>query len=285
MTGESQLPSSIIKIRIACSSLIEFPISLSMKPFYIHSTTKAGTPCESPSSTNPSRYNFLLLFSNAQPLCSMEPSVCVYTYTRHHLVCWRRNDAKEQNSLLCIWNSIFRRDFLNFSGVNHRSFDNYIVVCCVLKHYNNLRKSLAMGNYMELLIWLSLAHDFPFLLNVSKLRLNFCYLFSGYTKGYARARSRCGKKDKVGAQIYAVGFHCPTPIQEHSWYISLENRDIMAITKTCSGKTLGYLILTFMLPKRCHNNPYNGHRVVVLSHTSKRATQIHQIQDEAIQLG
>lgn len=83
-------------------------------------------------------------------------------------------------------------------------------------------------------------------------------------------------------QIRAAGFASPTPIQAQTWPIALQNRDIVAIAKTGSGKTLGYLIPAFMLLKRCHNNPQNGPTVVVLSPTRELATQI---QDEAIKFG
>ncbi|KAK9080091.1 hypothetical protein SSX86_001766 [Deinandra increscens subsp. villosa] len=83
-------------------------------------------------------------------------------------------------------------------------------------------------------------------------------------------------------EIYAAGFAFPTPIQAQTWPIALQNRDIVAIAKTGSGKTLGYLIPAFMLLRRCHNNPQNGPTVVVLAPTRELATQI---QDEAIKFG
>ncbi|KAI3686999.1 hypothetical protein L1987_80689 [Smallanthus sonchifolius] len=83
-------------------------------------------------------------------------------------------------------------------------------------------------------------------------------------------------------EIYAAGFACPTPIQAQTWPIALQNRDIVAIAKTGSGKTLGYLIPAFMLLRRCHSNPQHGPTVVVLAPTRELATQI---QDEAIKFG
>ncbi|KAK1407762.1 hypothetical protein QVD17_39388 [Tagetes erecta] len=83
-------------------------------------------------------------------------------------------------------------------------------------------------------------------------------------------------------EIYAAGFASPTPIQAQTWPIALQNRDIVAIAKTGSGKTLGYLIPAFMLLRRCHNNPQYGPTVVVLAPTRELATQI---QDEAIKFG
>ena len=83
-------------------------------------------------------------------------------------------------------------------------------------------------------------------------------------------------------QIHAAGFASPTPIQAQTWPIALQNRDIVAIAKTGSGKTLGYLIPAFMLLRFCRNNPQNGPTVVVLAPTRELATQI---QDEAIKFG
>lgn len=83
-------------------------------------------------------------------------------------------------------------------------------------------------------------------------------------------------------QIQFAGFTSPTPIQAQTWPIALQNRDIVAIAKTGSGKTLGYLIPAFIHLKRRHNNPQNGPTVVVLSPTRELATQI---QDEALKFG
>ncbi|KAM7279576.1 hypothetical protein ACFE04_006710 [Oxalis oulophora] len=79
-----------------------------------------------------------------------------------------------------------------------------------------------------------------------------------------------------------AGFTAPTPIQAQSWPIAMQSRDIVAIAKTGSGKTLGYLIPGFMHIKRTGNNPQMGPTVLVLSPTRELATQI---QDEAVKFG
>ncbi|KAJ8452172.1 hypothetical protein Cgig2_016753 [Carnegiea gigantea] len=79
-----------------------------------------------------------------------------------------------------------------------------------------------------------------------------------------------------------AGFSAPTPIQAQSWPIALQGRDIVAIAKTGSGKTLGYLIPGFIHLKRCRNNSQMGPTVLVLSPTRELATQI---QDEAVKFG
>lgn len=56
----------------------------------------------------------------------------------------------------------------------------------------------------------------------------------------------------------------------------------MAIAKTGSGKTLGYLIPGFIHLKRCHNDSRSGPTVLVLAPTRELATQI---QDEAVKFG
>ena len=83
-------------------------------------------------------------------------------------------------------------------------------------------------------------------------------------------------------QIHAAGFSNPTPIQAQTWPVALQNRDIVAIAKTGSGKTLGYLIPAFMHLRRCHNNPMLGPTVLVLAPTRELASQI---QDEVVKFG
>ncbi|MBA0845464.1 hypothetical protein Goarm_022482, partial [Gossypium armourianum] len=82
--------------------------------------------------------------------------------------------------------------------------------------------------------------------------------------------------------IHSAGFSSPTPIQAQTWPIALQSRDIVAIAKTGSGKTLGYLIPAFMLLRQRHNNPLNGPTVLVLAPTRELATQI---QEEAMKFG
>lgn len=83
-------------------------------------------------------------------------------------------------------------------------------------------------------------------------------------------------------QVHNAGFSAPTPIQAQSWPVALQSRDIVAIAKTGSGKTLGYLIPGFIHLKRCHNDSQLGPTVLVLSPTRELATQI---QDEAVKFG
>lgn len=83
-------------------------------------------------------------------------------------------------------------------------------------------------------------------------------------------------------QIQRAGFSSPTPIQAQSWPIALQCQDVVAIAKTGSGKTLGYLLPGFMHIKHLQNNPRSGPTVLVLAPTRELATQI---LEEAVKFG
>ncbi|GKD91138.1 DEAD-box ATP-dependent RNA helicase 14-like protein [Tanacetum coccineum] len=84
--------------------------------------------------------------------------------------------------------------------------------------------------------------------------------------------------------VLKAGFAAPTHtmIQAQSWPIPLRSRDIVAVAKTDSGKTPGYLIPGFRHLKVTCNNPKTGPTVLVLSPTSELATTI---QNEAVKFG
>lgn len=90
------------------------------------------------------------------------------------------------------------------------------------------------------------------------------------------------KSPRFLLQIQNAGFSSPTPIQAQSWSIVLQNRDILAIAKTGSGKTLGYLLPAFAHLKQCRKNSQRGPTVLVLAPTRELATQI---QEEAVKFG
>jgi superfamily II DNA/RNA helicase len=83
-------------------------------------------------------------------------------------------------------------------------------------------------------------------------------------------------------QLQAAGFKSPTPIQAQSWPIAMQNRDIVAIAKTGSGKTLGYLIPAFLHLEQHRSNSRLGPTVLVLAPTRELATQI---QEECVKFG
>lgn len=83
-----------------------------------------------------------------------------------------------------------------------------------------------------------------------------------------------GFPSEVLREACNAGFSAPTPIQAQSWPLALQGRDMVAIAKTGSGKTLGYLLPGFMHLKSRGNNPRMGPTVLVLSPTRELATQI-----------
>ncbi|OVA20740.1 WW domain [Macleaya cordata] len=91
-----------------------------------------------------------------------------------------------------------------------------------------------------------------------------------------------GFPSEILREVQQAGFSAPTPIQAQSWPIALQSRDIVAVAKTGSGKTLGYLVPGFIHLKRSRNNSQMGPTVLVLSPTRELATQI---QDEAVKFG
>ncbi|KAF6175501.1 hypothetical protein GIB67_021991, partial [Kingdonia uniflora] len=79
-----------------------------------------------------------------------------------------------------------------------------------------------------------------------------------------------------------AGFFSPTPIQAQTWPIALQSKDIVAIAKTGSGKTLGYLIPAFIHLRRPRSRSLNGPVVLILAPTRELATQI---QEEVVKFG
>lgn len=98
------------------------------------------------------------------------------------------------------------------------------------------------------------------------------------TSPCVRKSTRCGHT----LFIQRAGFASPTPIQAQSWPIAMQSQDVVAIAKTGSGKTLGYLLPGFMHIKRLQNSTRNGPTVLVLAPTRELATQI---LDEAVKFG
>lgn len=87
---------------------------------------------------------------------------------------------------------------------------------------------------------------------------------------------------ELARELHSAGFVVPTPIQAQSWPLAFQGRDIVAIAKTGSGKTLGYLLPAFLHLRQPRANPQPGPVVLVLSPTRELATQI---QDEAVKFG
>ena len=86
----------------------------------------------------------------------------------------------------------------------------------------------------------------------------------------------------IMAEIQRAGFSEPTPIQAQSWSVAMSNRDVIAIAKTGSGKTCGYLLPGMMHIKAKPSDPRAGPTLLVLAPTRELAVQI---KDEADKFG
>jgi hypothetical protein len=88
---------------------------------------------------------------------------------------------------------------------------------------------------------------------------------------------------KVTCLMHASGFSAPSPIQAQSWPIILAGSDLIAVAKTGSGKTLGYLVPIFHLimrqqdqqASRATSVTTSGPLSLVLAPTRELALQIH----------
>ncbi|GKB62093.1 DEAD-box ATP-dependent RNA helicase 14-like protein [Tanacetum coccineum] len=83
-----------------------------------------------------------------------------------------------------------------------------------------------------------------------------------------------GFSSELLREVLEAGFTAPTLIQAQSWPVAIQSRDIVAIAKRASGKTLGYLLPGFLHLKRVYKNRQMGPTVLVLSPTRELATQI-----------
>lgn len=86
----------------------------------------------------------------------------------------------------------------------------------------------------------------------------------------------------VSKQIRRAGYKAPTPIQAQAWPVALEGRDLIAIAKTGSGKTCGFLLPGFMHVNHTRKDPRMGPTMLVLAPTRELAVQI---KDEADKFG
>ncbi|KAF9179618.1 DEAD (Asp-Glu-Ala-Asp) box polypeptide 23 [Haplosporangium sp. Z 767] len=95
-----------------------------------------------------------------------------------------------------------------------------------------------------------------------------------------RRWSESGIDPKILAVIEKVGYKEPTPIQRQAIPIGLQNRDIIGIAETGSGKTASFLIpmlqFIFDLPKLDEHNMVHGPYALILAPTRELAQQIEQ---------
>ncbi|RKO92520.1 P-loop containing nucleoside triphosphate hydrolase protein [Blyttiomyces helicus] len=85
---------------------------------------------------------------------------------------------------------------------------------------------------------------------------------------------------KLREVIASIGYKEPTPIQRQAIPIGLQNRDIIGIAETGSGKTASFVIpmLVFIadLPKLTEENQNQGPYALILAPTRELAQQIEQ---------
>jgi superfamily II DNA/RNA helicase len=69
--------------------------------------------------------------------------------------------------------------------------------------------------------------------------------------------------------IKQAGFTVPSVIQAQSWPAALQNRDVVGVAKTGSGKTLGFLFPGTMIVMECNHTLRNKrfHNTAALYHT------------------
>jgi len=81
---------------------------------------------------------------------------------------------------------------------------------------------------------------------------------------------------KLQTLLKSQGFTQPTPIQMTSWPIAIAGRDIIAVAKTGSGKTLGYAlpILMHLRPRRDATKWGDAPIALILAPTRELANQI-----------
>ena len=82
-------------------------------------------------------------------------------------------------------------------------------------------------------------------------------------------------------QIQRAGYKEPTPIQAQAWPVALGGADLIAIAKTGSGKTCGFLLPGFMHTMALRKDPrQGGPTMLVLAPTRELAVQIKEEADK-----
>jgi len=86
-----------------------------------------------------------------------------------------------------------------------------------------------------------------------------------------------GFNDELVAAIKAQGFAAPSAIQSQCWPLAMQGRDLIAVAKTGSGKTCGFLFPAFMLIRKTVKLQVkrgDGPVAVALAPTRELAAQI-----------
>lgn len=95
-----------------------------------------------------------------------------------------------------------------------------------------------------------------------------------------RSWAESGLPEKMLKVIEQVGYKEPTPIQRQAIPIGIQNRDIIGIAETGSGKTASFVIplLTYIsdLPKITEENMAEGPYALIMAPTRELAQQIEE---------
>ncbi|KAG9286717.1 hypothetical protein G9A89_012267 [Geosiphon pyriformis] len=95
-----------------------------------------------------------------------------------------------------------------------------------------------------------------------------------------RSWKESGLSERILNLIDSIGYKEPTPIQRQAIPIGLQNRDIIGIAETGSGKTASFVIpmLVYIsdLPRLCEENMSEGPYALILAPTRELAQQIEQ---------
>lgn len=89
-----------------------------------------------------------------------------------------------------------------------------------------------------------------------------------------------GFSSEILSEIRNQGYRAPTAIQAQSWPVAMSGRDLVAIAKTGSGKTCGFLLPGFMHIHATRKDPRMGPIVLVLAPTRELAMQIKAEADK-----
>lgn len=79
---------------------------------------------------------------------------------------------------------------------------------------------------------------------------------------------------RIAAQIKAVGYETPTPIQEQAIPVVLKGRDVMGLAQTGTGKTAAFIL---PILQQLTNGQLKQVRALVVAPTRELAEQIHQL--------
>ncbi len=90
----------------------------------------------------------------------------------------------------------------------------------------------------------------------------------------------CVRRWCAPLQIHHAGFRAPTPIQAQAWAVALSGRDLVAIAKTGSGKTCGFLLPGMLHIQETRKDPRQGPTMLVLAPTRELAVQIKEEADK-----